>query len=76
MKQLFITLFIMLCALPTMQAQTAADYQTAAENGDAEAQNELGVCYYYGRRGVEKDYQQAVYWYQKAAEQGYVYSQN
>lgn len=41
----------------------------SAEQGDAKAQYNLGVCYYNGN-GVEKDYQEAVKWYRKAAEQG------
>ena len=42
--------------------------------GDAIAQNNLGVNYEEGT-GVEKDEQQAVVWYRKAAEQGNVYAQ-
>ena len=41
----------------------------AAEQGDTDAQNNLGTCYENGT-GVEKDEQKAVEWYQKAAEQG------
>src|SRR6185312_363888 len=44
-------------------------YQQAAEQGDAQAQYNLGQCYRLGT-GVEKDEQKAVEWYQKAAEQG------
>ena len=40
-----------------------------AEEGDAEAQNELGDCYYYGEK-VEENKDQAFIWYKKAAEQG------
>ena len=40
-----------------------------AEDGDAEAQNELGECYYYGEK-VEENMDQAVFWFMKAAEQG------
>lgn len=35
----------------------------------------LGNCYYYGY-GVSKDYEKAVYWYEKAANQGYATAQN
>ena len=42
-------------------------YRKAAEQGDAEAQNRLGVCYEYGK-GVPQDYQEAVKWYRKAVE--------
>ena len=41
----------------------------AAEQGFAEAQYELGECYYYGN-GIDENETEAVKWYQKAAEQG------
>ena len=40
-----------------------------AEEGDAEAQNELGDCYYFGEK-IKEDIDQAVIWYMKAASQG------
>ena len=40
-----------------------------AEDGDAEAQNDLGVMYGNGE-GVPQDYKEAVKWYRLAAEQG------
>lgn len=40
-----------------------------AEDGDAEAQNELGERYYYGKK-VEMNRELAFKWYMKAAEQG------
>ena len=46
----------------------------AAEQGDATAQYNLGVCYENGD-GVEKDSQKAVKWYKKAAEQGHADAQ-
>ena len=45
-----------------------------AEQGDAEAQFNLGIRYDYGR-GVEQDHAQAAQWYAKAAEQGHVKAQ-
>ncbi|CAB4417621.1 unnamed protein product [Rhizophagus irregularis] len=45
-------------------------YQKAAENGDKEAQFNLGVCYEEGI-GIEKDEVEASYWYQEAAQQGF-----
>lgn len=42
-------------------------YEKAALNGDNDAQNSLGDCYYWGH-GVQQDYKQAVYWFEKAAE--------
>ncbi|MDO5464405.1 MAG: ankyrin repeat domain-containing protein, partial [Akkermansia sp.] len=50
-------------------------FRKAAEQGQADAQNNLGVCYESGR-GVTKDYQEAVRWYRKAAEQGQADAQN
>jgi DNA polymerase-3 subunit epsilon len=40
-----------------------------------EEQFEKGVDFYYGQNGVTKDYEQAVYWYKKAAEQGDIRAQ-
>ena len=44
-------------------------YRKAAEQGVAEAQFNLGVCYDNGE-GVAQDKEEAVKWYRKAAEQG------
>jgi hypothetical protein len=41
----------------------------------AKAQSNLGIAYAIGK-GVLKDYKQAVYWYQKAADQGYAEAQS
>ena len=46
----------------------------AAEQGDARAQFNLGVCYENGT-GVDKDASEAVKWYRKAAEQGHTRAQ-
>ena len=53
------------------------DYGTAyklwlplAEDGNAEAQNYLGILYYLGF-GVQKDYKKALQWYGRAAKAGY-----
>ncbi len=48
--------------------KAAARYRKAAEQGDANAQFNLGVCYNQGQ-GVDKDPKAAVAWYRKAAEQ-------
>jgi len=45
-----------------------AELRAKAETGDAQAQNELGVCYAKGQ-GVAKDAVEAAKWYRKAAEQ-------
>ncbi|MCH5161930.1 MAG: SEL1-like repeat protein [Clostridiales bacterium] len=39
-----------------------------AEEGDADSQNELGEIYYYGD-GVERDIDQAAYWFKEGAKQ-------
>ena len=58
------------------QAFAAGDYvtsyelfRTLADSGDLVAQNYLGVHYYLGL-GVERDWRQALQWYEKAAKQG------
>ena len=47
----------------------------AVEQGDASAQNNLGLMYSKGQ-GVPQDYGEAVRWYRKAAEQGRASAQN
>lgn len=62
-------------------AYKSGDYATAlrklrplAEQGNAEAQLNLGVMYAMGR-GVPQDYQEAARWHRRAAEQGYAKAQ-
>ena len=64
-----------------VEAYEAGDYAAAlrewrplAEQGDAEAQFNLGVMYSKGQ-GVAQDDAQALAWYRKAAEQGYAKAQ-
>src|ERR1700720_1791593 len=45
-----------------------------AENGDANAQENLGWMYFTGQ-GAPQDYAESVKWYRKAAEQGDAYAQ-
>jgi len=52
-------------ATPSHFEKTKAE----AEEGDAKAQNNLGVMYAKGQ-GVDQDFKEAVKWYQKAADQG------
>ena len=49
-------------------------YRMAADKGDADAQHNLGYCYYFGE-GVTQDYAEAVKWYRKAADQGHASAQ-
>ena len=46
----------------------------AAEQGDAKAQCNLGVCY-GNAEGVDRDAHEAVKWFRAAAEQGHAYAQ-
>jgi TPR repeat protein len=57
------------------ESETVRLYRKAAEQGDPDAQNNLGVMYQNGR-GVRQDDAQAVTWYLKAAEQGHALAQN
>ncbi len=50
-------------------------YRKAAEQGHAEAQQNLGVMYANGQ-GVAEDYGEAMKWYLKAAEQGDAHAQS
>ena len=51
-----------------------AHFTTAAEQGDAVAQNMLGLCCQSGQ-GVDLDYTQAANWYRRAADQDYADAQ-
>jgi hypothetical protein len=52
-----------------------AEVRRLADQGDADAQWQLGVLYHDGD-GVPKDDTQAMQWFQRAAEQGYVRAQS
>ena len=64
-----------------LEATKRGDYQTAfklwlplAEQGDADAQFNLGNMYDNGQ-GIKQDYFEAVKWYRQAAEQGHAKAQ-
>ena len=38
--------------------------------GHVKAQYDLGRLYYAGKNGLPEDYNQAAFWFQKAADQG------
>ena len=42
----------------------------AAKAGNKRAQYQLGLCYYYGRFGIEKDQSLATTWFKEAAKAG------
>ena len=55
--------------------EAAKWYRFAAEQGDALAQESLGVAYVNGQ-GVAQDYSEAVKWFRLGAEQGNAEAQN
>jgi TPR repeat protein len=59
---------------PDDVAAAVRELKPLAEQGNAEAQFNLGSLYYQGR-GVPQDYREAVKWLRKAAEQGHIFSQ-
>jgi TPR repeat protein len=77
MKKL-LTALVIIVSLGTVGAVCAQDFQShkeKAEQGDAEAQYNLGLMYDKGQ-GVVQDYKKAVKWYRKSAEQGYAMAQS
>ncbi len=63
------------------KAFDSGDFETAfnlwaplAENGDADAQNYLGILYYLGF-GIQKDYKKALEWYERSARAGHADAQ-
>lgn len=47
-------------------------FELASEKGCADADYQLGCLYFAGTNGVAQDYNQALYWYQRAAERRYL----
>jgi TPR repeat protein len=80
MRQIVIALALALAvglagpAAPARADQHAEAIRTLAEQGDAKAQFALGSMY-RDARGVDRDYAQALGWWEKAAEQGLVDAQ-
>ena len=69
---------LLLAALLTFQSVNALDFdetKALADQGDADAQYNLGVMYGKGR-GIPQNDAEAVKWYRKAAEQGYAIAQS
>ena len=50
-------------------------YRKAADQGNADAQSNLGSIFSEGYRGVAKDLVESVKWYRKAADQGHAHGQ-
>ncbi len=59
---------------PSPKPKTPADVRTLAEQGNADAQWDMGARYHNGE-GVPQDDIQAVQWFQRAADQGHVGAQ-
>ena len=55
--------------MPVSLSQECEDLIKKAMEGDAVAQNRLGVRYYDGK-GVEQNYEEAIKWFRKSAERG------
>ena len=66
--------FIGSLGLAKNEVEAVKWYRKAAEQNQAEAQFNLGVCYWNGQ-GVAKDDPEAVKWYRRAAEQNHVRAQ-
>ena len=45
--------------------------QEAAQAGDLNAQYELGLCYFYGKKGLKEDISQGIAWLKEAGMAGY-----
>ena len=72
-KQLLLSLLAFCCSLWSC-TQNFESYKEKAEQGDKEAQYQVGRCYEKGE-GVPVDKEKAVEWYKKAAEQGHAEAQ-
>ena len=53
----------------TLNYEKISQYRQAAEQGNADAQYNIGLCLYNGD-GVSQDYKEAIRWFRKAAGQG------
>jgi len=62
------------CETGKCSAEFLATYDRA-RSGDADAENQLGEMYLFGR-GVARDYQAAMVWFLKASEQGHPVAPN
>jgi TPR repeat protein len=73
-----IILVLALISFAPLSLTAGTDFETlraAAEQGDAESQYELAVCFDYGR-DVQQDRKVAAAWYRRAADQGHANAQN
>ena len=68
LKRLFAFALFAFALLGAFAQNDINSIKKAAEQGDAQAQFNLGNCYAKGE-GVNKNLKEAAYWYRKAAEQ-------
>ena len=73
-RLLLLTAFLAVATMAMGQSDFAK-YLSAAQQGDDAAQCMTGYYYYSGNDGAPQDYAQAVFWYNRAAEQGYAEAQ-
>ena len=73
-KQLLM-LILMVGVAFSLSAQDASFYKKYADKGDKEAMYNLAFCYVNGNGGVPQDYNQATYWFTKAAKKNYAPAQ-
>ena len=66
MKKLLFLAAMICCNLTSFGQK----YLAAAQQGDAEAQYQMGKYYYYEKDGVANHKAEAVKWFRKAADQG------
>ena len=62
-----VAISIQLCCFSLAFSASFEETKRAADQGDADAQFNMGAMYYDGE-GVQQDYQKAKQWYEKAAE--------
>ena len=67
LKRLFAFALFAFALLGAFAQNDIDSIKKAAEQGDAQAQFKLGICYFNGY-GIDKDFKEATYWYRKAAE--------
>lgn len=74
MRKYLVFLLLSCFTISCTQQENINDLIKKAEQGDVEAQYNLGY-YYHSGEGVEQSEKKALYWWQKAAEQGHAEAQ-
>ncbi|MGN0187296.1 MAG: tetratricopeptide repeat protein [Paludibacteraceae bacterium] len=74
MKRIIVCFTVILLTVNVF-AQTFAEWQQRANQGDVKAMHQIGRFYYLGD-SVKQNYKEAVQWYTIAADKGYPNSQN